>query len=162
MTPGWHVTTGPAAILYHPASTGEGAYRASTEIHLFDPGDRREAYGLFVGGKDLEADHQSYLYFVLRNSGEFLVKRRAGAETHVVQDWTAHPAVVKYTAGAGASVKNALAVEVGDETVRFFVNGQEVASHPRAGLQTDGVVGLRVNHHLNLHVSDLKVEPAGG
>ena len=28
MTPGWHVTTGPAGVLYHPASTASGAFRA--------------------------------------------------------------------------------------------------------------------------------------
>jgi hypothetical protein len=31
---------------------------------------------------------------------------------------------------------------------------------PRAEVDTEGVVGLRVNHHLNLHVSTLDIGPA--
>jgi len=41
------------------------------------------------------------------------------------------------------------------------VNGQEVATLPRADLAVDGVVGIRVNHALNLHVSRLEVTPLG-
>ncbi len=46
------------------------------------------AYGLFVGGQDLEGDDQKYLYFLIRRSGEFLIKTRAGDETSVVHPWT--------------------------------------------------------------------------
>ncbi len=48
MTPGWHVTTGPAAICYHPASTAEGAYRAETTIHLVDPKGRNNDFGFVI------------------------------------------------------------------------------------------------------------------
>jgi hypothetical protein len=41
--------------------------------------------------------------------------------------------------------------------VDFMINGTKVASRPRADLAVDGVVGLRVNHNLNLHVSKLEV-----
>ncbi|MBP1778939.1 MAG: hypothetical protein H6Q86_4950, partial [candidate division NC10 bacterium] len=34
------------------------------------------------------------------------------------------------------------------------------ASRPRADVAVDGVVGLRVNHNLNLHVSKLEVTAA--
>ena len=52
MTPGWHVTTGPAAILYDPSHTATGTFRMESEIFLFDPGDRhREAFGVFFGGR---------------------------------------------------------------------------------------------------------------
>ena len=158
MTPGWHITTGPAAILYHPALKGEGNYRAETTIHLFPTGKRNEAYGIFVGGNALDADDQSYLYFVLRNSGEYLIKRRDGASTSIVKEWTASPAVIRNTADEG-SIKNVLAVEVRGNTVDYFVNGEKVASTPREDWPAEGVVGLRINHHLNVHVSDLKVSP---
>lgn len=159
MTPGWHITTGPAAILYHPALKAEGSFRADATIHLFPPGERNEAYGLFLGGKDLDGDSQKYLYFVLRKTGEYLIKRRDGSETSVVQNWTAHPAIVPSTPETSDSVKNDLAVEAGPETIRFFVNGEMVAETDREDLPVDGVVGLRVNHHLNLHVSNLGVSP---
>ena len=41
----------------------------------------------------------------------------------------------------------------------YLVNGEEVASLPRADLDVEGVVGIRVNHALNLHVSKLEVTP---
>jgi hypothetical protein len=158
MTPGWHVATGPAGIFYHPASTAEGTYRAETMIHFFDPGQRNEAFGLFIGGTDLEGDNIAYDYFLIRNTGEFLIKRRAGSETSVIQDWTKHDAVQTYGPDTESSVPNTLAVEVGAENVDFYINGEQVASHPRDHLHTDGIVGLRVNHALNLHIADFKVE----
>jgi hypothetical protein len=54
-----------------------------------------------------------------------------------------------------------LAVEAGAETVRFFVNDEEVAAVPRAELDVDGIFGFRVNHRLNLHISTLAATPLG-
>lgn len=159
MTPGWHITTGPAAILYHPALTATGDFRAEVEIHLFEPGERNEAFGIFIGGSALDADEQSYLYFLIRKTGEFLVKRRDGASTSTVKDWTSHPAIVPFTDETEGTATNVLAVESGPEQLRFFVNDAEVAAVPRGELPVDGLVGMRVNHALNLHVSDLSVEP---
>jgi hypothetical protein len=42
--------------------------------------------------------------------------------------------------------------------VDFAINGTQVASRPRASLATDGVVGMRVNHNLNLHFTSLSVK----
>ena len=159
MTPGWHITTGPAAIFYHPGLNAEGTYRAQADVHLFDPGDRNEAFGLFIGGANLDGDDQSYLYFLIRKSGEFLIKRRHGAETSVVHEWTSNPAIVPYAPGAEGAVLNVLAIEAGAEDLTFFVNDEEVASMPREDLPANGLVGLRINHALNVHVSDLKVTP---
>ena len=159
MAPGWHLTTGPAAILYNPATTASGNYRIESESFLFDPGARNEAFGVFFGGRDLEGAGQAYSYFLIRRSGDYLVKRRAGAETPVVVDWTPHPAILKYDArGEASTAKNVLAVEVGPESVRFLVNGQEVTTLRRTDVDTDGVVGLRVNHGLNVHVATLKLQ----
>jgi hypothetical protein len=158
MVPGWHITTGPAAIFYHPASTGDGEYRAEALIHLFEPGDRLEAYGLIIGGRDLDGDDIAYDYFVIRKSGEFLVKRRSGEETSVLIPWTAHSAIRPYPDGGTGAIGNTLAVDVGETEVAFIVNDQEVARLPRASVNTDGVVGLRINHGLNVHVETFAVE----
>ena len=157
MTPGWHITTEPAAIFYHPASTAEGSYRAETTIHLFDPKGRNEAFGLLLGGRNLDGTDASYDYFLIRNNGQFLIKRRTGGDTSVIQDWTPSEAITTFGADSGSSVSNTLAVEVGDE-VGFFINGTEVVRLPRAAVHTDGLVGLRINHALNVHVSDLSVK----
>ena len=77
-----------------------------------------------------------------------------------MRDWTEHPAIVSWEGrGEGATAKNVLAIEVRGDEVAFFVNDQEVARVPRADVDTDGIVGLRVNHGLNLHVTSLDVTP---
>lgn len=157
MIPGWHITTGPAAIFWHPASTAKGNYRAETVIHLFDPKGRNEAFGIFFGGSELDAESQSYSYFLLRNNGEYLIKNRAGADTEVVKNWSSAPSMNRYTDTTESSVENHLAVEVKDASVTFIVNGEEVATVPASQLNTDGIAGLRINHRLNVHVGDLSV-----
>jgi hypothetical protein len=157
MTPGWHITSGPAAILYKPGHQAEGEYRVSSEMFLFPPGQRREGFGLFIGGQNLEGPDQSYLYFLIRRDGRYLVKSRKGTETPTLVDWTEHDAIVKHD-GSDNTAKNVLEVVVGAEMVDFIANGQKLTSLPRTEISTDGVVGLRVNHSLNLHVSSLSVE----
>lgn len=158
MTPGWHITTGPAGIFYLPDNTASDTYRASTKIHLFDPKGRTEAFGIFIGGQDLDANNQTYTYFLLRNSGEYLVKKRIGDDTEVVKDWSSAPMMAVYDDTTKSSVPNTLAIEVGSEQVDFLVNDEQVYSLPKSEVDTDGIVGLRINHALNVHVESLAVE----
>ena len=158
MTPGWHIATGPALILYHPALTASGTYRARAVYHLFPPAERNEAFGIFVGGQNLDSEDQTYLYFLIRKSGEYLVKLRMGESTVIVEEWTEHSAIVPHTGESEGSVENSISVEVGEDSVEFFVNDEMVTSLLRGELPVEGHVGLRVNHALNVHVSDLGVE----
>jgi hypothetical protein len=164
MPPGWHVTTGPATILYDPSSSGSGEYRLEAEIFLFDPVGRREGFGVFLGGKDLEGSGQAYTYFLIREGGQFLVKSRAGDRTPTLVDWTPHAAIRSWVErGEGEeTAKNVLAVDVGGDEVVFSVNGEEVTRLPRSRVDADGVVGLRVNHSLDLHVSRLDLRSRDG
>lgn len=158
MSPGWHVTSGPAAIYWGPGMEASGEYRIEMEVFLFDPGRRREAFGLFFGGTELGNDAVEYSYFLLRNGGEFIVKRRTGPEAPTILPWTGHESIVAWTdRGEEASVGNVLAVEAGAETVSFSVNGVEVASLPRSQVPADGAFGFRVNHGLDLHISRLEL-----
>jgi hypothetical protein len=159
MPPGWHITTGPAAILYDPSQVALGEYRVESEIFLF-PGERREGFGVFIGGESLAEDNQSYLYFLIRKDGRFLIKHRAGSETHVIVPWTEHEAIVKHEGGEDTA-NNVLAIVCGADAVGFYVNDQRVAELPRAQMNVDGVVGLRVNHGLNVHVASLDVTGKG-
>lgn len=164
MPPGWHVTSGPSGILYRPEMEAGGAYRVEMEVFLFDPEGRREAFGFFLGGRDLQGEGQRYTYFLIRDGGQFLVKARDGREAPTLVEWTEHDAVHGFAdrAEGESSVRNVLAAEVRGNEVRFFVNGSEVTRIARNGLSLDGVVGLRVNHGLNLHISRLEVSPADG
>ncbi|HEX2207427.1 MAG TPA: hypothetical protein VHG93_07075 [Longimicrobium sp.] len=155
---GLHAILGPAAIFYNPATTATGAYRAQGTFTQNRLSQHPEGYGLFVGGRNLTADDQDYLYFIVRQDGKFLVKHRAGSETHTLFDWTEHAAVNKPDAQGRAT--NTLAIDASAAGARFLVNGTEVASIPRVDmLNTDGVVGLRLNHNLDVLVRDFGVQP---
>lgn len=164
MTPGWHVTSGPAAIYWHPESTASGDYSVSSNIYLFNPGERNEAFGLFVGGSDLAGDGQGYLYFLIRKSGEFLVKQRMGDETENVVGWTAHEAIQGWPPDDpdNPTSSNVLGIQTEGDTISFMVNDQIVHSQAKGDLPTDGIVGFRVNHALNLHISTFDVQMADG
>lgn len=152
-----HVILGPAGIFYQPTATGTGAYTARGTFTLNKPSEHPEAFGMFLGGRNLEAANQDYLYFLVRQDGQFMVKHRAGSETHTVIDWTEHAAVRQ--PGADGKATNTLAVETSAQGVRFLVNGTEVGMLPR-GVNTDGVYGLRLNHNLDVVVTDFGVQPA--
>jgi hypothetical protein len=161
MPPGWHVTSGPAAagILYDPAWTARGNYRVEAETYLF-PGDQLEGYGIFFGGQHLEDAQRTYTYFLIRKDGTYLIKQRQGGGTTTLAGWAPNPAIVKHP-GDSSNVKNVLAVEVGADSVRFLANGQVVTTLPRAQVgDCDGTVGLRVNHHLNIHITRVDISPS--
>ena len=128
MKPGFHVTTGPAAIFWNPENTATGNFTIESEIFFFREGSRdTEAYGILLGGKDLEGA-ADYVYFMLRNDGKYLVKHRAGnGDTHLITDWTQHDAVVMHL-GSEGTVKNVISVAAGADSVRFSVNGKPVSA----------------------------------
>jgi hypothetical protein len=160
MPSGWHITTGPAAIFYDSSRSASGEYRLEAETMLFDPGNRREGYGILFGGSDLDGPDQTYTYFLIRRDGRYLVKRREGSATSVLQDWTPHPAIVTWEGREEGedTARNVLGVRVGSNNVILQVNGRNIALLSRAGMPTDGIVGLRVNHSVDLRVTRLDIE----
>lgn len=116
-----------------------------------------EGVGLLFGGTALEGPEsgQQYSYFLTRGDGSFLIKQRRGAETPVVRDWTAHPAIRRDLDGVGRP--NELRVDVGKEETVFFVNGAEVDRVPTDELQAAGRAGVRASHDVLLRVSDFHV-----
>jgi hypothetical protein len=147
---GIHFMTGPAGIYYRPADKMTGAYEAHATFTQMEPAAHPEAYGLIIGGADLDAPGQKYTYFILRQDGKFMIKRRAGDATPTVADWTDNAAIKK--ADAKGRMTNTLSIEAGKDTVHFLVNGTEVLSTDASKVDTAGIAGLRVNHNLNLHV----------
>ncbi|MEP7348076.1 MAG: hypothetical protein ABI877_22595 [Gemmatimonadaceae bacterium] len=157
MGKGFHVTTGPAVVLWNSENKATGTYTIKARFRLVKPSGHTNYYGLVYGGSDLDGAGQSYLYAMIAQDGTFLIKHRAGDATHVVHEKTASDAIVKPD-GTGSST-NTLEVRVGADKIEFLVNGQVVHSGPKAGMtaKTDGVYGLRVNHLLELHVDEIGV-----
>ena len=157
MAPGWHVTTGPAVILYRETDRADGSFHAVSKIHLFPSSGHAEAFGFILGGQNLQAANQAYTYFLIRGDGKYLIKRRDGARTSTVVEWTGSDAINK--AKSDGPVVNELSFEVGRESVTFMVNGKTLHTAPVSSVDTRGIVGLRVNHNLNLHVESVGVHP---
>ncbi len=156
MAPGWHITLGPAAIFYQPTDTTSGNAHLVALLHSTPPKPMHaESYGMFIGGQDLQGPDQAYTYFLIRGDGKFLIKRRMGDKTTKVVDWTANDAIKAVDAEGNAS--NELTVLIKDGTVSFMVNGKEVHSAKAADVDTKGVVGVRVNHNLSIHLQKLEV-----
>lgn len=162
MGSGYHVTSGPAAIYYTAASRGAGAFTANASfgVRSGGSGGHFEGYGLFIGGTELDdPTKQQYFYFLVRGDGKYFVAHRAGAEVHKIVDWTENAAVIKQA--AGGAVSQVLSYQVTADSVHMSANGKRVHSFARSqlhGFNTDGQVGLRVNHNLNLHISAFEVK----
>ncbi len=168
MAPGWHLTTGDfSGILFRTGTVAGGTYEALMTVHLFATTPQRlEGFGLFVGGDHLTDAAQRYTYFLIRADGKFLIKIRDGDRTRNVADWTASPAIHRLPPGADSttSVKNVLDIRVTPSAVTFLINGERVFRRPRGDFPLEGIVGMRANHRLNLHVASLDIatpaEPA--
>lgn len=159
MGSGYHVTSGPAAIYWNPKNGTSGPFVATTTVTQTKAPMHPEAYGIFFMGKDLDTPQQSYAYFLVRQDGKYLVNHRAGAEVHKIIPWTENAAIHK--ADANGKATNTLTVDASKpDSVRLLVNGAQVASLPMSHLgKTDGLVGLRVNHNLDVHVGELTITP---
>jgi hypothetical protein len=156
MGTGLHATTGPNAILFDADEDWEGPYTTKATFTLTKPASHQVAYGLFVGGQDLDNDKQRYTYFVIRQDGKYLIRKRTGATTaNVAGDWADHPAIQK--PNAQGSQTNELAIQVGRDTVTFLANGQTVATQPAKAVDVVGISGLRIGHGLDVQIEGFSV-----
>lgn len=149
----WEVVTGPHHIAYQPGDTASGNYTVTATLEQLESPAHPESFGVFIGGQDLEGEGQRYGYFMVRGTGDYLIKTREGDGTSNVVGWTASPAVPKADASGKASYQ--LTVQVAQDSVRFSVNGTPVTSIARGAIPTEGVAGVRVGH--NLHVTATRV-----
>lgn len=157
MGKGFHVTGGPAGVFWNPTQTAKGNFTAKATFTLRKPSSHTNYYGLVVGGADLGGAKQTYIYFVVAQDGTYLVKHRSGEGTMDIQRATPHDAIRR--PGANGQSTNALEVRVAGNTISYVVNGTVVHTTPKTGMtaNTDGIVGLRVNHQLDVHVEGFEV-----
>src|ERR1700688_3292394 len=84
MGSGFHATNPQAAVYWDPANTVTGNYTLKGTFTLMKPSGHTHYYGLVLGGSDLGAPAQSYLYFMVAQDGTWMIKQRAGNQTHEV------------------------------------------------------------------------------
>ena len=157
MGKGFHVTGGPAGTFWNPANTGKGDFTATATFQLMKPSGHVNYYGLIFGAADLEGAAQNYIYFLVAQNGTYAIRHRAGDQVHDIQRGPS-PAVRQ--PGADGRSSNALEVRVAGNTISYVVNGTVVHTTPKSGMtaKTDGVVGIRVNHQLDVHVDGFTVK----
>ncbi|HEX8717473.1 MAG TPA: hypothetical protein VF722_10915 [Gemmatimonadaceae bacterium] len=146
----WEVQTGPAHIVYAAKDSASGVYAVSATIEQLEKPKHPEAYGIFFGGQHLDdRATENYGYFLVRGTGEYLIKVRNGDKTSTVVNWKASADVPKEDASGKATYN--LKVHFAPTEAHFYVNGKLVATEPRKDVPSNGIAGLRINH--NLHVS---------
>lgn len=158
MGTGFHLTSGPHAILWHPDNTATGDYTVKARVTKTarSTSTHEESYGVFIGGSDLSGPRVNYLYCVVFGSGSVMVRHRDGADTHTLLGKTANAAIARMNE-RGATDEVSLWVRSG--RVGCSVNGTEVFSAARADMigpgklvSTDGLFGVRASHNLDLHI----------
>jgi hypothetical protein len=138
---GVDVETPLAVISRQPGNTVTGNYTLKGTFTLNKPSGHTNFYGLIFGGSALNGADQKYIYFMVAQTGAWLVKSRTGETTFAtfpglagaVRNGAVVNEVVKKPDASGKSV-NSLEVRVQADKIDFVVNGTVVHSAPKAGL----------------------------
>jgi hypothetical protein len=158
MGKGFHVVGGPAGTFWDPKNAISGSYTVRATFNLLQPSNHTNYYGIVFGGSDLEGAGQAYTYFMVAQTGELMIRTRTGEKVvnvHPARGGVKHESV--RVPGADGRSTNVLEVRVAGDTVSYVVNGTVVHTTPKSTIKTDGLVGVRVNHMLNVHVDAFTV-----
>ncbi|HUP39564.1 MAG TPA: hypothetical protein VM115_05560 [Vicinamibacterales bacterium] len=167
---GFRANNPTAAIYWNPANTAKGNYTLRGTFKLLEPSGHNNYYGLIIGGRALEGSDQNYLYFVVAQDGSFLIRKRAGdrmpdpnapargrggrGPQAITEDVARGPHEAVRKPGTDGTSTNTLELRVAGETLSFVVNGTVVHTMPKGTVVTDGIYGIRVNHLLNVEITD--------
>jgi hypothetical protein len=158
-----HLAIGPAAVYWNPThrATGDYTVKATFREAKVSP-EHPHPYGIFIGGDKLGTDQHTLLYCVAYGDGSYLIRGFNGPEVTTLSKRQPHAAVHK--SGPDGSVTQEIAWRVKGGTAECVINGTSVSSFSRTQLtsdaklpSTDGVVGLRVSHNLDVVVSGFAV-----
>ena len=150
MAPGYHATTGPAVILWRAADRAAAGFHTLATLHQTKAPAHPEGFGMFVAGNSLDSASQSYIYLLVRGDGAYLIKRRVGTVVTTIADWTVSPAVNK--ADAAGQSTNKIEIQSTAGKLSFTINGTKVHEMAATTAETAGIVGLRINHNLDVHI----------
>jgi hypothetical protein len=152
---GFHVTTGPSAILWNPKNVASGNYTVKAtfaEPAFMGLNSHPHPYGIMIGGNDLDTPNHSALYCSAYGNGTFIVRGFGPAPFAVNAKPEPNGAVKK--ADKGAPVTQEVALSVKGDKIECAVNGTVVGSYDKSAVvgagklkSTDGVYGLRFGHN---------------
>lgn len=162
---GVHFTTGPAGIYWKAADEATGSFHTIATFTQTKKPEHPEAYGLFVAGKDLNGAGASYIYLIVRGNGMYSIRKGGAAESPSTNlttggnrnGWLANDAVAKEDSASGKAT-NRLEIAGDSKTgkLTFKVNGKTVQELDAPG-GVVGMVGIRMNHNLDVHVDGFAV-----
>ena len=160
------IHTGPAMLYWNPENKGTGDFTVSatfSEPKYMSSNDHPHPYGVFIGGNDLDTANASALYCAAYGRGTFIV-RGFGPAPFQVNGRGAPSDAVHKAAGRGEQVEQTIALQVKGDSVSCLINGTTVGTYPKSDLvaagklkSTDGIVGIRVAHNVDVNVKDFKV-----
>ncbi len=160
------INAGPSGIYWNTAhmATGDFTVKATfAETNYLKHSGHPHPYGVFVGGKDLNTPKASLLYCSAYGNGTAIFRGFAPTAPNGVfrlggNRPVANEAIRK--AGPDATVTQEIALNVRGGNVECVVNGATVATYPVADAvgdgklaSTDGLVGIRVGHNLDVVVT---------
>ena len=157
----FRLSVGPAAFYWNPANVAKGDYtvKATFKEHKM-AASHPHAYGIFIGGSNLESENEKLAYCIAYGDGTYAVKTFSGAKVTDLVKRDASPAIKK--AGATGETTNEVGWSVKGNKASCVINGTEVKSFDKSELigpdkiaSTDGIYGIRVSHNLELTVSGL-------
>ena len=94
----------------------------------------------------------------MRQDGTYLVKRRDGEKTtEITKGWVASAAVHKTDAKGTATNLLEIDHKSDPSKVVFKVNSESVYTLDAKATDDSGVVGMRVNHNLDVHIEGFDV-----
>jgi hypothetical protein len=164
------INAGPNNIYWNPAHVGNGDFTVKAtfaESNHLKHSNHPHPYGLFIGGANLDTPKANLLYCSVYGNGTYIVRGFAPDGTNGVfrlggNRPTAHEAVKKV--GPEGTVTQEIAMSVKGGNVECSVNGTVVSTHPAADVvgagklaSTDGIVGLRIGHNLDVVVTGFSV-----
>jgi hypothetical protein len=167
MGTGLHFTSGPAAIYYNPKDMGTGEYSVTATMSQ-RKSMGHEAYGIFIGGKNLQDSTQSYVYFLAKPCrsrgdckdtstplGEIMISARSSNGRPTALLASVHDDAVHADDPTDGHATNKFTIHVARDTVHFFLNDKLVKALAKSqlGMSTDGQAGVRINHNSDVHVA---------
>jgi hypothetical protein len=149
----YHFQMGTTGTMWRPDWTKSGNYTYSARLSQTKKASHAVSYGLVIGGSNM-GPTPTFTYFLVRQAGEYFISNWAGSSPTTVVDWTPNAAIVKE--GPDGKQSNTLSVEVQGDNAIFSVNGKEVTRLAKSKIHTDGVIGFRIGHTLDVDVDQVK------